>query len=148
PRLVVCDEPVSSLDVSIQAQVINLLRDLQDRLGVAYLFIAHNLAVVRSLSDRIAVMYLGQITELAPTGALFSRPLHPYTRGLIASVLSPNLSARAQLDAASTLASGDVPSVLNPPSGCRYHTRCPFATEHCRQERPVLEPADGDHWVA
>jgi oligopeptide transport system ATP-binding protein len=152
PRLVVCDEPVSSLDVSIQAQVINLLKDLQQRLGVAYLFIAHNLAVVRSLSDRLGVMYLGQIVETAPTGRLFDRPLHPYTQGLIASVLSPNRDARAQLEAASVLAAGDVPSVMNPPPGCRYHTRCPFAQEICHEQRPPLEQAvagdDGDHWVA
>jgi oligopeptide/dipeptide ABC transporter ATP-binding protein len=148
PRLVVCDEPVSSLDVSIQAQVINLLRDLQERHGLAYLFIAHNLAVVRALSDRIGVMYLGQIVELAPTRGLFDRPLHPYTQGLIAAVLSPDTSARAQLDAASTLAAGDVPSVVNPPSGCRYHTRCPFAREVCTQERPQLEEGEPGHWVA
>jgi oligopeptide/dipeptide ABC transporter ATP-binding protein len=148
PRLVVCDEPVSSLDVSIQAQVINLLRDLQERHGLAYLFIAHNLAVVRALSDRIGVMYLGQIVELAPTRGLFDRPLHPYTQGLIAAVLSPDTSARAQLDAASTLAAGDVPSVVNPPTGCRYHTRCPFAREICTQERPQLEEGEPGHWVA
>jgi oligopeptide transport system ATP-binding protein len=149
PKLVVCDEPVSSLDVSIQAQVINLFRELQERLGVAYLFIAHNLAVVRSLSDRIGVMYLGQIVETAPTSRLFERPLHPYTQGLIASVLNPNRDARAQLEAASVLAAGDVPSVMNPPTGCRYHTRCPFAQPICGEQRPPLEPADDpDHRVA
>jgi oligopeptide transport system ATP-binding protein len=151
PRLVVCDEPVSSLDVSIQAQVINLLRDLQEKLDVAYLFVAHNLALVRSFSDQVGVMYLGQIVEQAPTERLFARPLHPYTRGLIASVLSPNLLARAQLEAAAQLSVGEVPSVINPPTGCRYHTRCPFARERCAIETPVLERAaldGGDHRVA
>jgi oligopeptide/dipeptide ABC transporter ATP-binding protein len=152
PKLVICDEPVSSLDVSIQAQVINLLQDLKERLGVAYLFIAHNLAVVRHISDRVAVMYLGQIVEQATSHDLFTRPLHPYTRGLIASVLRPDLLARAHLTAAQQLVSGDVPSLLNPPSGCRYHTRCPYAQQICQHERPSLERAeDGDtdsHLVA
>lgn len=150
PHLVVCDEPVSSLDVSIQAQVINLLRDLQEELGVAYLFVAHNLALVRSLSDRVGVMYLGQIVEQASTEDLFARPLHPYTKGLIASVLSPELTARAQLEAAAQLSAGEVPSLIDPPAGCRYHTRCPFAQDLCREQPPALERADerADHWVA
>jgi oligopeptide/dipeptide ABC transporter ATP-binding protein len=125
PKLVVCDEPVSSLDVSIQAQIRNLLQELKESLGVAYLFVAHNLGVVRSLSDRVVVMYLGQFVETAPAAALFDRPLHPYTKGLIASVLRPDLSAREQLDRAASFAAGDIPGLLNAPPGCRYHTRCP-----------------------
>jgi len=151
PKLVVCDEPVSSLDVSIQAQILNLLQQLKEELGVAYLFVAHNLGVVRSLSDRVAVMYLGQFVETAPAAALFERPLHPYTKGLIASVLRPDLSARAQLDRAASFAGGDIPGLLNAPSGCRYHTRCPYAQQRCREERPALENAGGNgetHLVA
>jgi oligopeptide/dipeptide ABC transporter ATP-binding protein len=139
PKLVVCDEPVSSLDVSIRAQVINLLQDLKQRMGVAYLFVAHDLGVVRYLCDRVAVMYLGQIVETATTAQLFTRPLHPYTRGLLASVLRSTVQARVQLKAVERLASGDVPSALNPPQGCRYHPRCPYARERCREESPVLE---------
>ncbi len=139
PQFVVCDEPVSSLDVSIRAQVINLLRELKERMGIAYLFVAHDLGVVRYLCDRVAVMYLGQIVETAPTVELFTRPLHPYTRGLLASVLCSNLRAREQLKAVERLASGDVPSALNPPHGCRYHPRCPYAQARCREERPVLQ---------
>jgi oligopeptide/dipeptide ABC transporter ATP-binding protein len=143
PKFVVCDEPVSSLDVSIRAQVINLLQDLKERMGVAYLFVAHDLGVVRYLCDRVAVMYLGQIVETAPTAELFTRPLHPYTRGLLASVLRSTVEARAQLKAAERLAAGDVPSALNPPQGCRYHPRCPYAQARCRIETPMLEAANG-----
>lgn len=139
PRFVVCDEPVSSLDVSIRAQVINLLQDLKERMGVAYLFVAHDLGVVRYLCDRVAVMYLGQIVETAPAAELFNRPLHPYSKALLASVLRSSLAARAQLKAAERLAAGDVPSALNPPQGCRYHPRCPHAQARCREENPVLE---------
>jgi oligopeptide/dipeptide ABC transporter ATP-binding protein len=151
PKFVVCDEPVSSLDVSIQAQIVNLLQDLKQSMGVAYLFIAHNLGVIRSLSDRVAVMYLGQFVEMAPSEELFSFPLHPYTRGLLVSLLRPDLRAREQLKAAERLIAGDVPSLLNPPRGCRYHPRCPYAQEKCREERPGLENAGIDregHWVA
>jgi oligopeptide/dipeptide ABC transporter ATP-binding protein len=143
PKFVVCDEPVSSLDVSIRAQVINLLQDLKQRMGVAYLFVAHDLGVVRYLCDRVAVMYLGQIVESASTAELFTRPLHPYTRGLLASVLRSNVQARGQLKAVERLASGDVPSALNPPHGCRYHPRCPYAQTRCRQESPMLEEVSG-----
>jgi oligopeptide/dipeptide ABC transporter ATP-binding protein len=151
PKLVVCDEPVSSLDVSIQAQIVNLLQDLKQSMGVAYLFIAHNLGVVRSLSDRIAVMYLGQFVETGPSEQLFNRPLHPYTRGLLASVLRPDRTARDQLKAAVSFTAGDVPGLLNAPQGCRYHPRCPYAQERCREERPAWENAgwQGEgHWVA
>jgi len=151
PKLVVCDEPVSSLDVSIQAQIVNLLQELKQSMGVAYLFIAHNLAVVRSLSDRLAVMYLGQFVETGPSEQLFNRPLHPYTRGLLASVLRPDHTARDQLKAAASFTPGDVPGLLNAPQGCRYHPRCPYARERCRKERPAWEKASGQgelHWVA
>ncbi|WP_431911836.1 ABC transporter ATP-binding protein [Micromonospora carbonacea] len=145
PRLVVLDEPVSALDVSVQAQVINLLQDMQEAHGTAYLFIAHNLAVVRHLSHRVAVMYLGRIVEQAPAHNLFARPVHPYTRALIASVLPPRPDVRNRLEAVRRLAPGEVPSLANVPSGCRYHTRCPFADATCRSVVPVLERIDGDH---
>jgi oligopeptide/dipeptide ABC transporter ATP-binding protein len=152
PRLVICDEPVSSLDVSIQAQVLNLLQRLKERFGVAYLFIAHNLAVVRYLSDRVAVMYLGQIVETAPTERLFAEPRHPYTRALIASVLRPDREAPAHLARAERLVAGEVPGLLRPPDGCRYHTRCIYARERCREQVPALESTEGrppfDHRVA
>jgi oligopeptide/dipeptide ABC transporter ATP-binding protein len=142
PRFVVCDEPVSALDVSVQAQVLNLLMDLKARFQVAYLFITHNLAVARHVSDRVAVMYLGQIVEEAPTDALFARPLHPYTKSLVASVLHTDRHARSRLAAAQRLVAGDVPSLLRPPQGCRFHPRCPFAQDRCRVDVPVLERAD------
>ena len=151
PKMVICDEPVSSLDVSIQAQIVNLLQDLKQSMGIAYLFIAHNLAVVRSLSDRVAVMYLGQFVEIASSETLFSRPLHPYTRGLLASVLRPDHTARDQLKSAVSFSGGDVPGLLNAPQACRYHPRCPYAQKRCREEKPVLESAGADggqHWVA
>jgi oligopeptide/dipeptide ABC transporter ATP-binding protein len=145
PRLVVLDEPVSALDVSVQAQVINLLQDMQQAHGTAYLFIAHNLAVVRHLSHRVAVMYLGKIVEQAPAHNLFARPVHPYTRALIASVLPPQADVRQRLEAVRRLAPGEVPSLAAIPSGCRYHTRCPFADQTCRTVVPTLERIEGDH---
>ncbi len=145
PDLVVCDEPVSALDVSVQGQVVNLLADLRQALGLAYLFISHNLAVVRHLSTRVLVMYLGRTAELAPSDLLYARPLHPYTRALLDAVpvADPALARRVV-----PLAAGDLPSPLAPPAGCAFHTRCPFAIDRCRRERPVLESAGPARQVA
>src|SRR6266704_1182046 len=143
PRLVVADEPVSALDVSIQAQVLNLLMELQQELGIAYLFISHNLQVVRHIADRVMVMYLGKAVEYGPKGAVFERPAHPYTKALLAS--TPTLDARARRERITLR--GELPSPLNPPSGCAFHTRCPYAIERCRAEVPALLPL-GDVRVA
>ncbi len=143
PRLVVADEPVSALDVSIQAQVLNLLMDIQQQLGIAYLFISHNLQVVRHISDAVAVMYLGRIVEYGPRDGVFRQPKHPYTRALLAS--TPVLSASARRERA--VLKGELPSPLNPPSGCAFHKRCPHAIDRCRVEVPLLEPL-GDAQVA
>ena len=135
PRLVVADEPVSALDVSIQAQVLNLLMDLQQDLGIAYLFISHNLQVVRHIADTVMVMYLGKSVEYGPKQAVFGRPAHPYTRALLAS--TPTLDPKARRER--SVLQGELPSPLNPPSGCAFHTRCPHAIARCRSETPVLE---------
>jgi len=144
PKLIVCDEPVSALDVSIQAQVINLLKSLQQRFGIAYIFIAHDLAVVRHISDRVAVMYLGRIVEMADKKTLFGRPTHPYTRALLAA--APVADPTAPKKAAPI--EGDIPSPLRPPSGCTFHTRCPFAQERCKREVPQLRTLAAGHTVA
>jgi len=144
PRLIVCDEPVSALDVSIQAQVINLLIDLQREHGLSYLFIAHDLAVVAHISHRVAVMYLGRIVEIADKTALFRNPRHPYTQALLASVPIAN----PRLKRLTPLVDGDVPSPVNPPSGCAFHTRCRFAIDRCKSERPQLRDAGNGHQVA
>jgi len=139
PKMVICDEPVSALDVSIQSQILNLLLELQQEMNLTYLFIAHNLAVVRHISDYIAVMYLGRIVEYADADILYKKPLHPYTRALISAIPIPDPTIKMK----KRILTGDVPSPTNPPSGCHFHTRCPVATENCRIEEPELLPAPG-----
>jgi oligopeptide/dipeptide ABC transporter ATP-binding protein len=143
PSFIVLDEPTSSLDVSVQAQILKLLRDLQKELGLTYVFISHNLAVVRQMCNRTAVMYLGRVVELAPTERLFVRPRHPYTEALLSAVPIPDPAKRKEPE----LLPGDVPSPVSMPSGCRFRTRCPYATDKCAAEAPPLVQVEKDHWV-
>ena len=145
-RFVVCDEPVSALDVSIQAQIINLLEELQGRFSLTYLFIAHDLSVVRHISDRIVVMYLGRVAEIADRVELYESPLHPYTQALLSAVPVPDPAVEAQRER--VVLKGEVPSPMNPPSGCVFHPRCPIAVEECGQIVPQLREIRPDHWVA
>ncbi len=144
PKFIVCDEPVSALDVSIQSQVLNLLNKLQDEYGLTYLFIAHNLSVVEHISDRIGVMYLGKMAEITDRQTLYRNPLHPYTKALLSAIPSPNPRIRRER----IVLTGDVPSPLRPPTGCRFHPRCPIAVEMCSRVEPAFEQKAADHWVA
>jgi peptide/nickel transport system ATP-binding protein len=146
PSFIVCDEPVSALDVSIQAQIINLLEDLQEKLGLTYLFIAHDLAVVRHISDRVIVMYLGRVMEIADRDALYANPLHPYTRALLDAVPIPDPQIESQREY--RVLGGEVPSPLDPPRGCVFHTRCPWASEECTMQVPELREIRPGHHAA
>jgi len=144
PRFIVCDEPVSALDVSIQSQVLNILKDLQDELGLTYLFIAHNLGVVEHISNRVGVMYLGKMVEMANRDELFRNPLHPYTKALMSAIPIPDPTLKRER----TILKGDVPSPLNPPKGCRFHPRCPIAKANCAEQEPAFIEKSKDHSVA
>jgi peptide/nickel transport system ATP-binding protein len=148
PKLLICDEPVSALDVSVQAQILNLLEDMKTRYGLTMVFIAHDLAVVKNVSDRVAVMYLGKLCEVAPADTLYDSPTHPYTAALLASIPVPNPEVRPGVGSSTGSLSNDLPSPIAPPSGCRFRTRCPRAQERCAQEEPVIRNCGDDHWVA
>jgi len=146
PDFIVCDEPISALDVSIQAQIINLLEELQEEFGLTYLFIAHDLSVVRHISDRVAVMYLGKLVEVASRAEIYENPLHPYTKALLSAVPIPDPAVEARRER--ILLTGDVPSAMRPPPGCNFHTRCPIAIDYCKQALPELREVGGNHLVA
>lgn len=144
PEFVVCDEAVSALDVSVRAQVLNLMKKMQEKRGLTYLFISHDLSVVRHVSDRVAVMYLGSVVEVAEKRELYGHPLHPYTKALLSAIPIPDANRKRQR----IILEGDVPSAYNPPAGCKFHTRCPYATDRCRQEVPALKDVGGGHMAA
>ena len=146
PKFIVCDEPISALDVSIQAQVVNLLKDLQHKLGLTYLFIAHDLSMVQYISDRVGVMYLGKMVELADSETLYAHPMHPYTQALMSAIPVPDPDT--ERNKRRIIVEGEVPSPINPPTGCAFHNRCPKATEKCAQETPEFKEIDSGHFVA